>query len=63
MMKEKTFTREEIARPFIVHHKHFDKPSYVSGSVVGYKSKISITRYMDDIDYVGFLNGNMKKRK
>ena len=83
MMKEKTFTREEIARfealpyenklmitgkteierPFIVHHKHFDKPGYVSGSAIGYTSKISITRYMDDIDYVGFLNGNMKNRK
>ena len=48
-----------IERPYIVHHKLFHSPSYVAGDLMGYKSRFSAKRHMDDIDYVGFLN---KKR-
>ncbi len=52
----------ELERPFIVHHKIFESPTYIAGDMMSYKSYVSIKRYMDDIDYVGFLNRNKKTR-
>ena len=54
--------KTEIERPFIVHHRLIDKKNYVPGMLMGYKSQLSVKRYMDDMDYVGFLNKNCKKR-
>lgn len=53
----------DLERPFIVHHKLFDSPSYRPGDMMNYKGKRSKKRFMDDIDYVGFLNKNQKTRK
>ncbi|MBQ7779919.1 MAG: DUF1919 domain-containing protein [Clostridia bacterium] len=52
----------DLARPFIVHHKLFLSPYYVPGDMMSYKSKFSKKRFMDDIDYVKFLNKNQKMR-
>lgn len=40
----------------IVTHPVFSKNNYESGEFLRYKSLISCKRYMDEIDYIGFLN-------
>lgn len=40
----------------VVIHKVFNKKNYYHGKILEYKSTFSLRRYMDDIDYVGFLN-------
>lgn len=40
----------------MVTHKVFSKPNYKAGKVLQFKSHFSISRYMDDIDYISFLN-------
>jgi hypothetical protein len=52
--------KTELERPFIVHHRLFESPTYIAGDMMSYKSRVSVKRYMDDIDYVGFLNRNKK---
>ncbi len=52
--------KTDLERPFIVHHKLFLSPSYVPGDMMSYKGKRSNKRFMDDIDYVSFLNKNQK---
>ncbi len=42
--------------PNVVTHSVFSKPGYRPGEVLGYKSLFSLKRYMDDVDYVSFLN-------
>ena len=41
----------------IVKHPVFDKPDYKNGELFQHKSLFSLDRHMDDIDYIGFLNG------
>ena len=40
----------------VVTHEVFSKPNYKSGEVLRFKSLFSRERYIDDVDYVGFLN-------
>ena len=41
---------------YIATHKVFNKPDYKHGEILTYKSRFSYKKYMDDIDYVEFLN-------
>ncbi|MBO5040481.1 MAG: DUF1919 domain-containing protein [Clostridia bacterium] len=49
--------RSECDRPYITFHKVLKDESYDIGRFVQYDSRFSIKKPMDDIDYVGFLNG------
>ena len=40
----------------MVTHKVFSKPGYKPGEILHYKSFLSSSRHMDDIDYVSFIN-------
>ena len=40
----------------VVTHKVFEKTNYKSGEVLRFKSLFARERYIDDLDYVGFLN-------
>ncbi|MBR6572205.1 MAG: DUF1919 domain-containing protein [Clostridia bacterium] len=40
----------------VVTHDVFLKKDYKPGEILTYKSVFSLKRYMDDIDYIGFLN-------
>lgn len=40
----------------MVTHKVFTKKGYKDGMILNYKSKFSVRRHMDEIDYVSFLN-------
>lgn len=40
----------------VVTHSVFNKTDYLPGEILAYKSQFALRRYMDDIDYVGFLN-------
>ena len=40
----------------MVTHPIFDSPNYKSGKILEQKSLFSLDKYMDDIDYVEFLN-------
>ena len=42
--------------PSIVTHKVFSQKNYRPGMILRYKTNVSLKRYMDDIDYVSFLN-------
>ena len=44
----------------IITHPVFLK-DYIPGKILRYKSRFSLKRYMDDIDYVSFLNKTDKK--
>jgi len=41
---------------YMVTHKIFSKSNYKPGGILKYKSRLSSSRYMDDIDYISFLN-------
>lgn len=43
----------------VTTHKILSKPDYRSGEILKYKGIFSVSRYMDDIDYIGFLNKGM----
>lgn len=46
----------------IVVHKMFNKRNYQPGNIFKYKFLLyPVKRYLDDIDYVSFLNKNNKK--
>ena len=49
--------RSECDRPYITFHKVLKDESYDIGRFVQYDSRFSVKKPMDDIDYVGFLNG------
>lgn len=49
--------RSECDRPYITFHKVLKDESYDIGRFVQYESRFSTKKPMDDIDYVGFLNG------
>ena len=40
----------------MVSHEIFSKPNYKPGQLLTYKTLVSIKRFMDDIDYIGWLN-------
>ncbi len=42
--------------PNVVTHSVFSKSDYRPGEVLQYKSRFSLKRYIDDVDYVSFLN-------
>ncbi len=44
----------------IVSHPIFSSKNYKPGKILEYKSLVSLKRYMDDIDYVKFLNKKQK---
>ena len=46
----------EFESDCMVTHPIFDSPSYKSGKILEQKSLFSLAKYMDDIDYVKFLN-------
>jgi len=48
--------RNPINSPNVVVHKIFSKNDYKVGEILKYKTRISVKRHMDDIDYVSFLN-------
>lgn len=43
----------------IVTHPVFSKKDYTQGKVLTYKSPFSLKRYIDDIDYITFLNKHL----
>lgn len=44
----------------IVTNEVFSKKNYYPGKILAFKSWLSFRRYMDDIDYVGFLNAGIE---
>ena len=46
----------EFESDCMVTHPIFDSPSYKSGKILEQKSLFLLDKYMDDIDYVKFLN-------
>ncbi len=47
----------ECDRPYVTYHKVLKDANYDIGKFVQYKGRFSTKKPMDDIDYVGFLNG------
>lgn len=43
---------------YVVTHSVFKHKDYSSGQILGFKSPYSLKRYIDDIDFIGFLNVN-----
>lgn len=46
----------EFTCDYMVTHKVFSKSNYEPGGILKYKSRLSSSRHMDDIDYISFLN-------
>ena len=41
---------------YVKTHNVLEKEDYRSGEIIKYKNRLSVKRYVDDIDYVDFLN-------
>lgn len=48
--------RSELTGENIVHMRFYDETHY-SGKILSRKNRLSVKRYLDDYDYVSFLNG------
>lgn len=53
--KDSAATTEDLP---VVHLPIYSKPDYFPGKIFATKTKLSLSRWLDDFDYVTFLNAS-----